>query len=100
MRGREIIARNLRRVRVANDVSQERLAFDAGVDRSYLGGMDRGEENPTVDILDKLAATLGIGLGELFAPLSNSETAELGLKRGRKPRRSIAAERGSGDGPP
>ena len=99
MRGREIIARNLRRVRVAKDVSQERLAFDAGVDRSYLGGMERGEENPTIDILDKLAATLGIDLGELLAPLSNSETPEPGLKRGRKPSLSVLATRSGGDGP-
>ena len=99
MIGREIIAGNLRSVRVANDVPQEPHAFDAGVDRSYLGGMERVEENSTVDILDKLAAALGIELGELFAPLSNSETAEPSLKRGRKPRRSIAAERSNSDSP-
>ncbi len=59
---------------MTKDVSQERLAFDAGVDRSYLGGLERAEENPTIDILDKLVATLGIDLGELFAQPSNTET--------------------------
>ena len=98
MIGREIIAKNLRRIRVAKDVSQERLAFDAGVDRSYLGGMERGEENPKVDILNKLAAALDLDLSELFAPLPNSATLEPGLKRGRKPSRSVAAQRSGGDG--
>jgi hypothetical protein len=32
------------------------LAFDAEVDRSYVGGLERREENPTVDVLDRLAA--------------------------------------------
>ena len=88
MRGREIIAKNLRRIRVAKDVSQERLAFDAGVDRSYLGGLERAEENPTIDILDKLATTLGVNLNELFEPPQSDSSSDAGLKRGRKPKRS------------
>jgi transcriptional regulator with XRE-family HTH domain len=83
MRGRELVGLNLRRLRVDRDISQERLAFDSGVDRSYLGGMERGEENPTVDILDKLAATLAVPIGELFAASESNSTK--GLKRGRKP---------------
>ena len=41
MRGRDLVGANLRRLRVERHVSQERLAFDAGVDRSYVGGMER-----------------------------------------------------------
>lgn len=66
MRGRALVGWNLRRLRVAREVSQERLAFDSGVDRSYLGGLERGEENPTVDVLERLAETLTVKLGELF----------------------------------
>ena len=83
MRGRELVGLNLRRLRVERDISQERLAFDSGVDRSYLGGMERGEENPTADILDRLAATLAVPTGALFEPVSGKLTT--GLKRGRKP---------------
>lgn len=83
MRGRELVGLNLRRLRVERDISQERLAFDSGVDRSYLGGMERGEENPTVDILDRLAATLAVQTGALFEPVSGKLAT--GLKRGRKP---------------
>lgn len=67
------------------NVSQERLAFESNVDRSYLGGLERGEENPTVDILDRLASTLGIPIGELFASQKNTGKGPQSLKRGRKP---------------
>jgi transcriptional regulator with XRE-family HTH domain len=85
MRGRILVGRNIRRIRVANGIAQERLAFDAGVDRSYLGGMERGEENPTVDVLDRIAATLAVSLQELFAELTTDDGCR-GLPRGRKPK--------------
>ena len=84
MYGRDLIAGNVRRIRVALGVSQERLAFDAGVDRSYLGGMERGEANPTVDVLDRLARTLGVPLAELFAEIEGDAGQSPGLPRGRK----------------
>lgn len=85
MRGRILVGRNIRRIRVANGIAQERLAFDAGVDRSYLGGMERGEQNPTVDVLERVAMTLGVPLRELFAEFS-SANVPAGLPRGRKPK--------------
>ena len=84
MQGRELVGRNVRRVRVAKGISQERLAFDSGVDRSYLGGMERGEENPTVDVLDRLAATLAVQLKEFFADQDGSAPPPEGLPPGRK----------------
>jgi transcriptional regulator with XRE-family HTH domain len=84
MRGRELVGRNVRRLRVARDISQERLAFDSGVDRSYLGGVERGEENPTIDILDRLAATLAVHVSELLAPGDPEAGEAVGLRPGRK----------------
>ena len=46
-------------------LSQERVACDAEVDRSYVGSLERQKENPTVDVLERLAKTLG-------GPLSRS----------------------------
>jgi transcriptional regulator with XRE-family HTH domain len=83
MRGRILVGRNIRRIRVAKGIAQERLAFDAGVDRSYLGGMERGEENPTVDVLDRVAATLAVPVGNLFAELGAGDDLP-SLPRGRK----------------
>jgi transcriptional regulator with XRE-family HTH domain len=52
---------------VERNGSQECLAFESNVDRSYLGGLERGEESRTVDVRDRLAVTLGVPIGELFA---------------------------------
>jgi transcriptional regulator with XRE-family HTH domain len=86
MQGRKLVGQNLKRIRVAQTVSQEQLAFDAGVDRSYLGGIERGEENPSVDTLEKIARILGIELLELFLPV-NGAGQQQGLRPGRKPAR-------------
>ena len=86
MQGRILVGRNIRRIRVAKAIPQERLAFDAGVDRSYLGGVERGEENPTVDVLERLATTLAVPLRELFAEIGDGQDL-LGLAPGRKPKR-------------
>ena len=66
MKGRALVAWNLRRIRVEKGLSQEKLAFDTGIDRAYVGGLEREVENPTVDLLDKLAERLGVSLGEFF----------------------------------
>jgi transcriptional regulator with XRE-family HTH domain len=86
MRGRELVALNVRRIRVARGLSQERLAFDAGVDRSYLGGVERGQANPTVDVLERLAGCMGVVIQELFAEIDEVPLADLSLPRGRKAR--------------
>lgn len=83
MQGRKLVGRNIRRIRVDQKISQERLAFDSGVDRSYLGGIERGEENPTVDVLDRIAEILAVELQELFEASDNPELSS-GLPRGRK----------------
>lgn len=66
MDGRALVAWNLRRLRVKRGFSQERLAYDAEVDRSYVGGLERKEGHPTVDVLDRLARTLGVGRRGVF----------------------------------
>ena len=88
MNGRALVAWNLRRIRVKRDLSQERLAFDAGVDRSYVGGLERREENPTVDLLDKLAKTLSVPLSEFFTEPAKSANPPKPLRRGRRSSRA------------
>ena len=50
-------------------MTQEDLAFKVGVDRSYMGFVERGEKNPTFDKLVKIAKALQISLSELFNSL-------------------------------
>jgi transcriptional regulator with XRE-family HTH domain len=63
----ERVAWNLRRLRVERGLSQERLALEADVDRSYVGRLERGLENPTLAILERLAGPLAVNVSELFA---------------------------------
>lgn len=85
MESRRLIAHNLNRIRLARRISQEALALRAGVDRTYVSGLERGLRNPSVDILDRIAKTLSIKTGELFADPSREPKA-IPLPRGRRPK--------------
>jgi len=56
------LGENIREYREAKGISQEDLALEAGLDRTYVGGVERGERNPTVLSLLKLARPLGVDL--------------------------------------
>lgn len=86
MKGRAIVAWNLRRLRVERGISQEKLAVDAGVDRAYLGGLERQTENPTVDLLDKIAEALALSVSELFVVPADGAESPPTLRSGRKAR--------------
>lgn len=85
MDGRARVAKNLRRIRIERAVSQENLAVDAGVDRTYVGGIERQEFNPTVDVLDRLAAALKVDVAEFLVLPDPAHQSPAPLKRGRKP---------------
>ena len=84
MNARQLVAWNLRRLRVERGLSQEKLAADAQVDRAYLGGLERETENPTVDLLDKVAEALGYPVRELFAVPEEGADRPRPLAPGRK----------------
>lgn len=56
---------NLRRVRKAKGFSQEQLAHASGLDRSYVGKIERGQVNLTIEKINVLAKTLSCSLKEL-----------------------------------
>jgi transcriptional regulator with XRE-family HTH domain len=58
MKAGALVARNIRRLRVARGLSQEVLAVDAQIDRTYVSRLERGLENPSVAVLDRLAKAL------------------------------------------
>lgn len=66
MRWEDRIGTNLRRLRKARGLSQETLAHDAGMSLRFLAGLERGEENPSLQSLVKLATALGVKPGALF----------------------------------
>jgi transcriptional regulator with XRE-family HTH domain len=84
MDGRRLAAWNLRRWRVLRDLSQETLGVDAGVDRTYIGRLERGLENPTVAVLDRLAAALSIHISDFFKVPLRGERPPKPLRGGRR----------------
>jgi transcriptional regulator with XRE-family HTH domain len=65
---RQVIARNVRVARAAKGISQEALADEADVDRSYMSRIERGVTWVGVEILVKLAAVLDVEPYELLIP--------------------------------
>lgn len=84
MEARKIVAWNLRRLRVEKGISQDDLALEAGVERAYVGHLERATRNPTVDTLDKIATALGRPLRELFDDVPKGAQAIKPLRGGRK----------------
>lgn len=84
MHGRELVAWNLRRLRVLRGLSQEKLAVDAQVDRTYVSRVERGLENPTVAVLDRFANALEVAVSELLAKPRVGERTPKPLKGGRR----------------
>lgn len=66
MRAQLVVARNIRRLRVLRLLSQESLAVDASIDRTYVSRLERGLENPTVAVLERLAGALDTEIAEFF----------------------------------
>ena len=87
MKAGALVARNIRRLRVANGLSQEVLAVDAEIDRTYVSRLERGLENPTVVVLERLAKALSVNIEELFRVPRTGEPAPRALKGGRRPKR-------------
>jgi transcriptional regulator with XRE-family HTH domain len=64
---RSTLAMNLRTIRLSKGIAQERLALDAGVDRTVVSKIERAVANPSIEILLKLANQLDVELNDLFA---------------------------------
>jgi len=62
----ERLGRNVRRLRSEKGWSQERLAFEADVHRTYVSDIERAKRNATATMLEKLAKPLGVAPGRLL----------------------------------
>jgi transcriptional regulator with XRE-family HTH domain len=87
MKARALVARNLRRLRVRQGLSQEVLAVDAGIDRTYVSRLERALENPTIAVLERLAKALDAKIGDFFVVPAPGEPPPKPLSGGRRPKR-------------
>ncbi len=65
---RKSLAINLQRIRRERGWSQEELALESGIHRTYVSGIERGVRNPTITVVQKLAETLKVPFGALLDP--------------------------------
>jgi transcriptional regulator with XRE-family HTH domain len=63
---KRIVGANIRDLRKAKDWSQEKLAFKADIDLTYMGGIERGKRNPSLLVLVEIAKSLGVDPAELL----------------------------------
>ncbi|WP_420910259.1 helix-turn-helix domain-containing protein [Paraburkholderia fungorum] len=61
--------------------SQETLAFEAHVDRTYISAIERGIANPSIETLANICYALNVTLAELFEPLGGVSLAPTGERR-------------------
>ena len=63
---RKQVGLNVRRLRREKGWSQEDLAFECGLHRTYISGVERGIRNPTVTVIAKIAKTLSVEPDDLL----------------------------------
>ncbi|MEX0611929.1 MAG: helix-turn-helix transcriptional regulator [Pirellulales bacterium] len=67
-----LVGEALRRSRKAAGISQEELAFEAKIDRTYVSQLENGHKSPTVDVLFRICPVLGMAASELIAQAERS----------------------------
>ena len=63
---RQRVARNIRARRIAANWSQEHLAEECGLHRTYIGSVERGERNISIDNVEAIAAAFSVDVSELL----------------------------------
>ena len=64
-----LVANNIRALRLQKGMSQESLAEAAGLHRTYVGAIERGERNVTLNTLQEVADALGVSSAALLTPI-------------------------------
>ena len=62
-----MLGRNVRRIRQQRRMTQEKLAFEAEIDLTYMGGIERGKRNPSLLVMARIAEALSVPLTKLLS---------------------------------
>jgi transcriptional regulator with XRE-family HTH domain len=63
---RVVFGRNVRKARQQAELTQEQLAFEAKIDLTYLGGIERGKRNPSLLVMARIADALSVSVQKLL----------------------------------
>jgi transcriptional regulator with XRE-family HTH domain len=63
---RAVFGKNVRKYRQQRKLTQEQLAFEAEIDLTYMGGIERGKRNPSLLVMARIADALGVQLLKLL----------------------------------
>lgn len=63
---RALLAHNIRRLRAARGWSQEQLALEANISRSFIGDVERQDRNVSIDTIQKITVALGVRAVDMF----------------------------------
>ncbi len=80
-----VLGRNVREIRKQRGLSQEQLALDADMKRSYVSDLERGTRNPSLKAVGRLADALNVEAALLLAPLEKADLKPASVKIGRHP---------------
>jgi transcriptional regulator with XRE-family HTH domain len=64
---RAVVGKNVRKIRQQRRMTQEKLAFEAEIDLTYVGGIERGRRNPSLLVMARIAKALSVPLTKLIA---------------------------------
>jgi len=64
---RAVLGKNVRRFRRQQKLTQEQLAFEAEIDLTYMGGIERGKRNPSLLVMARIADALSVPLTKLLS---------------------------------
>jgi transcriptional regulator with XRE-family HTH domain len=81
---RQTFSQSIRKARIAKGLSQEALAELSNLHRNYIGGVERGERNISIDNMERIAKALGTTIGSLLDGSSLSPIGHKGGRRGTK----------------
>lgn len=76
---RRAFGARIRALREEQEMSQEALALAAGLDRSYMGGVERGQRNVSIDNIYRIADALGKPVGALLPNSSSTKNSDEAL---------------------
>ena len=70
------IGQRVRNYRIKQNLSQEKLAEMSGFHPTYIGQVERGEKNATIESIARIASALGISLATLFEKLDDGDCSD------------------------